>query len=319
MNTFENKSKLEARHAAAREDILEDQFIERSDFDRMFEDISTIQYKSSTVEYADLKPEKQRDKLPIILLGGWAANLDSLRGLAETIYRDDRRVIVLDYTESARANRKTKLPKGVNREIARKAEGLTEVLADIGLEKVDVIAISEGALVVASAAERHPNYFRNLALFSPAGMIGKDNAWGPGGLAWRYFVLNSLENRKIQKESQLSDSPDINMDMSHVTRDLKKYYEEGKAIAHGQNEDLLSDLREQGIGVGILHMNRDVIFPKSRLEKQIRIQEISANADSWSVIANREAGHYYPMSHPEQSATAALQILDDLEASNKTP
>ena len=289
-------------------------------FEELFKEVSEIKYEGATVEYVDLNPERYWDDyLPIVLVGGWATTLENLRDFAEEIHLVGRRVIVLDYTKSAISDKTARFESGMNREVSRKAEGLIEVVGRIGLERSDIIAISEGALVASMAAKFIPGYFRNLALLTPAGMIGRDGPWRPGGLAWRYFVLNAFENRRIRKESMAEILPEYDMDTSHTTKDWRKYYKEGREIAHSRIDDLLKDLRQDNIGIGILQAHKDVIFPNERMKEQIRIEGQEANADSWSVIAAKQAGHHYALTHPNEIAVAALHILDDLQAGEQNP
>ena len=131
----------------------------------------------ATVESVDIKPENPKSETPVLVAPGFAATMDSFKPGMKVLMESERRVISLDHPR-----RGGTIPDSFNEEVEknpseelRKAHTILGLLEQKNLEKVDVVAHSEAAVNVCIAAMLHPEKFRNIVLYNPAGLIGNDS------------------------------------------------------------------------------------------------------------------------------------------------
>ena len=154
----------------------------------------------------------------------------------------------------------------------RKALTLRDVLNHKGVEKVDVIAHSEGAVNAAIAALLNPEKFRNIIFFGPAGLIGEDDpirllkgfvsqgapkpslnkipvseeqkavARAEGGEAIEYPEIPITETAKEVGAIAAREAP------KYMIQNPLRAFKEGWGLSQVQIDGLIDKLRERGIG-----------------------------------------------------------------------
>lgn len=287
--------------------------------DNFTEQVDNLQDAESlggTAQYIFFRHEAPKEgSLPVLVAGGWSEGTQSLRDTAQAIYEDGREVILLDH---ARAGGPQADETDYHPETAHKAQTLLNILDQSGLEKVDVIAHSEGALNTVLAAMKQPDRFRNIILVAPAGMIGEDSI---PRLLGRFTakVMRGLtkDMREIKQRDPESAKRYAKSGPRYIKSNPAKGLREVGAIAHSRIDQQLADLRDAGVQIGILQSHSDKGFPDKRIGERVVINETSGNVDTYASVAAKDAGHDDLIIHPERSTRAALDILAKLEQKAK--
>lgn len=187
----------------------------------------------------------------------------------------------------------------------RKAETILGLLYEKKLEKVDVIAHSEGAINVCIAAMLHPEKFsgRTIVLANPAGMIGKDNIFrlrkGSGAATGRTETMSKFPTTKAESE-YLESTKHITPD--YMRAGLVRAFKETLAISQAQIEDMLKYLREKGIKIIVIAGIDDPIFPTESMQKNVKKDFIDG-------FLSIRGGHMQLQVHPELYMAAAENML----------
>ncbi len=270
------------------------------------------------VDSIDATPEKQKDQVPVLVAPGWGATMKSFKPGIKVLNDKERRVISLDHprkggtvpdshnkdVEEWYRKREKKYPDWPTEEL-RKANTILGLLDQKKLDKVDVIAHSEGAINVCIAAMLHPEKFtgRTIILYSPAGVIGKDS----------FFRLKKGGDANKSRTETMSDVP--------VTADETAYLAETKrvtpdyikanplrtlkevwAISRARIEDMLRYLREKGIRIILVGAVDDTMFPMDRMQKNVK-------ADFIDGFVSVKGGHMQIQVHPEMFMGAIETML----------
>lgn len=264
------------------------------------------------VNYFHSRPEVIREgSLPVLIAGGWSEGTESLADTAQEVLKNGREVLTLNHNRSDTDAGSTYEghPETMNR-----AETLISILDDAQLDRVDVIAHSEGALDIELAARLHPELFRNIILVAPAGMIGKDSLPRLLGrfsrkVARGYFV----DMREIKKRDKQSAKRFAKSDPEYFKANPRKGLREIGAIAASQIDQDLVSLRANGIKIGLLQSHSDRGFPDKLIGEHVILDETVGNVDAYASVASKRAGHDDLIIHPERSTRAALDMLTNLE------
>lgn len=254
-----------------------------------------------------LRPEKFVSEVPVFVAGGWSVSRRTLEGVGEEITKSGREALLIDHARFGRPQADGAYPA----ETVQKANSMLNAMDKSGTKKTDVIAHSEGALASIYAALEYPERFRSLILVAPAGMIGEDSV---KELAGRFL--------KKQRESLTKDLPENPTAVGRIMLGGAKYigknpakaYREVSNIANEKADEILRELRQRGVYVGLIQSNADPLFPPERIEKHVELDDGRwGNVDSYASIANKNAGHDDLLIHPEQTARAAIQMIEDFE------
>lgn len=277
--------------------------------EQQFENKEKLDFYGGLVEVVDVKPPQAKSEVPVIMASGWGGTPEMYKRNILTLAETGRRAISID------------APHGVEHEInsqgaetmpdveLRKIAALINTLEEKGLDKVDVIGHSEGAIYTALAAKLYPEKFRNLILVNPGGMIGEDN---PVRLTINFArdsarqAIDSIRNTEMMKSLMTAASE---LTKSAITNPLKAT-QEIKAISGTQIHELLKELKEAGIGIVIIHGVDDKVFPMDR------VQEI-AKADQLDGFVSVKGTHGQLMLEAEKYTKAAESMLTALENKEK--
>ena len=294
------------------------------------QDLKSVESYGGTSNYNYQKPEVIRDgSVPVLIAGGWSEGTQALQDTAEVVLGDGREVITVDHTrtgevddhseglilDQARSNGISEYMDSAHPETIQRAETLMAVLDDAGLDQVDVIAHSEGAIDIELAARLHPDRFRNIILVAPAGMMGKDSTPRLLSRFARKVVRGYVvDMREIKERSAESAAIFAKNGPEYFAANRRKAWREIGATASGRIDKNLPKLREKGIGIGLLVSHSDRGFPDKRINKQVSVDGPAANVDVYASVAAKRAGHDDIVIHPERSTGAALQMLAELES-----
>lgn len=141
-------------------------------FEEQFKNPKFIEVNGAKVKVIDLKPGHDEDIVPIFFGPGWAETTSTYRGSLKHIYDQNRRVISLDHPRRGGIPEKE---DNIPRAELHKAQNTIAAIESAGIQKVDAIVHSEGAIYTAIAASKRPDLFRNIVFVSPGGLSSSDN------------------------------------------------------------------------------------------------------------------------------------------------
>lgn len=269
-----------------------------------------IRIGEEEVDVYDISPEKLKTEIPTVLAPGFSATPMAHEQNIIELAKAGRRVISVNSTHGLTKH-------GIEKDLVRdhaevelaKLSAIMQTLDKLGIEQVDVVAHSEGGIYMALAALLYPGRIRNMVFVDPGGIIGKDDIFRLGkGMARELKSQAASEARRTDEDRMKPGSP-LGL-LSLLALNLKRTWGSIKAMTDTDIIDMLKDLKEQGIGISIIHGVDDNVFPMARVQK-----EMSANAITgfYSV----RGGHNEIFTRPKQYTGAVDAALDALEARSK--
>jgi len=275
----------------------------RDHFEQQFAKKEVIQTTAGPTEIVDIKPVFQTDNVPILLATGWGDTPKSYKDSLKIIHGGNRRV--LSVSHSRRGEKITGEDPDYPMAEIRKMQSLIGVISQKRLEKVDVIAHSEGAINTVIAATLHPEKFRNLVLVSPGGLIGEDK--------FRKLVVRMLVSAFRDTTQAMRNSHEkgpfmnaVNEMARYIAKNPKRALEEFNAIAKSDIVEMVKNLHDGGIGIAIIQGEDDPIFPISRIGKVLKDSK-----DSIDGFYSFKGGHNKIITEARYTKSA-LNALDDL-------
>lgn len=282
-----------------------------SSFEQQFSNKETLHFKEGKIDVVDIAPKNLREETPILLVPGWSENPSTYKDSLNFISDQNRRVLSLGYSPNLRKIENDGQYPDVE---LQKANLLLDVLKQKGIEKIDVIAHSEGAINVLIAAMIDPSYFRNVVLDKPAGLIGHDSK---RGLISRFI---SLMKQEIKLRPLLSTDPNSALTAAaRVTAYLAEHpvrvMKELDALTSYEITDLIKDLREkEGVMFSVFAGVDDPLFPAFTVGWQIKnTRQPIEGFYSVRDHGQRDLGHNALSLRPEVHARESLRALDDLQ------
>ena len=293
-------------------------------FEEQFAKKEKFEVAGGTAEVVDIRPENAKTDVPVFFAPAWACTAKVYKPALERLSETNRRVISLNHPRigglSSADLQAYKTREEYPPEELRKALSILDVLEQKGIEKVDVITHSEAAINVAIAATLHPEKFRNIVFFAPAGMIGEDTfsrlLKGFKGQSKRPPSLNATVHEdgsagfaeipitETQKQVGAKAFTEV---LKYFAKNPVRAINETLNISKSQIHTMLRYLHERGIGIVVMASVDDPVFPMDKM------QEI-AKADMLDGFLSVRGGHGMIGEHPELYVTAAEQMLSALEA-----
>lgn len=285
----------------------------QNSFEAQFEHKEKLRLAGGTAEVVDISPDAPKTEVPVLIAPGWGCGIETYKPAIKTMSEQSRRVISLNHPRIGGDMSKTpeealhKYPK----EQLRKAMNLIELLNQKGIEETDVIAHSESSINVAIAATLHPELFRNIVFFAPAGLIGKDTftrlLQGFVGQAThgRPKSLSKIPITETEKQVAATAAKDA---LKYFAKNPIRATKEAKSIADEQSQihEMLRYLHEKGIGIVVMSGVDDPVFPQDKIQK-------IAKKDMLDGYLTLIGGHGAIGEHPELHMAAAEEMLTALE------
>jgi pimeloyl-ACP methyl ester carboxylesterase len=205
----------------------------------------------------EITPRRPVDSVPLVFLPGWGQTARAyaipLRVFAErgrhvfSMFRPARgRPIVGETT----------LP----REEVRKAQALVGAMSRLRLERIDLVAHSEGALGAVIATTLYPHRVRNLILIDPAGLIMHDRWYRLAGRFGQMIVQCAREAMTNADERHALIWAMLNPTVYAFTHPLRAMSQIA-ALAHWHSLDLLAVLCDSEVGVVVITGVDNRVFP----------------------------------------------------------
>ena len=239
-----------------------------------------LEIAGKDVEVYDVSPENLKTEVPTVVAPAWGVRPDVYRYNIGTLVDAGRRVISVDAPHGVETEKEEDLPMAELRKMA----AIMETVEAKGIEKVDVVAHSEGALYMTIAATLHPERFRNTVLVDPAGIIGEDNIMRLGKGFGEDAALEA-ERRKTKTDRDATDPAEFQRTiLSSPLKSLREIF----AISGADIREMLRNLKEKGIGISVIHAIDDKGFPMERVQFErlpgesekvfkARVEKIKAN------------------------------------------
>jgi len=224
---------------------------------------------------------------------GWGATPDSYKDNIVGLVEKGRRILAVDNVYGAERLTAEEVDAQKAKELGLEGLMLDKVVAYLkmldmkGLDKVDVVAHSEGAIHAIYAAMLRPDRFRSIVLVDPAGMVGEDNKKRLlAGAAIDVMHLQGLNLLKREglggfaKKSgkamkELAKSYGAGLDKSSMgSRVLGKGWESIGIISKTKIHELLEAVRVQGIKVAIVHGVDDKFFNMEDVQEMTKKEMI---------------------------------------------
>jgi pimeloyl-ACP methyl ester carboxylesterase len=284
---------------------------EQERFEAQYANKEKFIINDAEVEAIDMSPEEPKSDVPVLIAPGWGATIDSFKPGMKTILDRKRRVFSLNHPRVGGIIPKThdeemeKYPA----EERRKAHTILGLLDQKNIGKADVIAHSEASINVCIAAMLHPEKFRNIVLYSPAGLIGNDSLFR----LIKGVVSHPKRPDSISNIPETQEEKDYLASTAHITPEYLKAnrtraYKEVKAISRAHIQKMLEYLREKGIKVVVIGAVDDTFFPMDKLQKNVK----SSFVDGFLSV---KGGHMQIQVHPELFMGAAEEMIAALEDS----
>ncbi len=240
-------------------------------FEEQFAKREFFETAGGTSEVVDITPEKLKDEVPVFLAQAWACNAELYKEALRTLSEEERRVVTLNHPRQggdmeahSSEEERQKYPEGK----LRKALDILEVMEQKNLAQVDAIAHSEGAIHLVIAATLHPEKFRNIVFFGPAGLIGKENFLRLAqGFAAQGKRPDSLRNMPITEREKEDGKKVMDSLVTYLKGNPMRALKETVEIAQTQIHDMIRYLHDKGIGIVVASGIEDPVFPIDQMKK----------------------------------------------------
>lgn len=262
-----------------------------------------------TLEVTDITPDPEnlKDQVPVLLVPGWGETPKTHDDTVKTIVSEGRRIITIKIPRIGGVK-----PEGDFSEAEyTKARALVDTLNKKGIKTTDIIAHSEGALSAIIAAEifmsqHQPQRIRNIVFVEPVGLIGYDRL---RNLIGRWGKMVAKDTGHFIRDSRKKN-------MSRAFTEAAKYafsnpirtFAEAGVISASDIYKSLSKLKENGIGVSVIHAVDDTLFPMEKVMKTAKEKGGMNTIGFYSV----KGDHREISVHPEKYAALAVNALEDI-------
>lgn len=295
---------------------------ESSRYEAQFSNPETIELANGeSFDVVDIKPEAEKTETPTLWLPGWGAtpevHKENILHLAEA----GRRTLAINAPhgiESTHLGNLSAEEQKIHDIELKKVAALLKVMDEKGIQQADIVGHSEGAIYGVSAALMQPERFRNIVLVDPAGMMGKDRTSRLLlGSALDAYLQTARMNSKKLSAQEAEKAKSQTKTANRVSREVfaSKPLQTMKSIGvitSTQIHEALTALRNQGVGIAIVHAVDDKLFPMERIQKQTKKEMVSG---FYSV----QGTHNELYLHPEKYTALVDSALDALERLQKKP
>ncbi len=279
------------------------------DFEKQFKKREIIDLFGTNFEIVDIIPEHQKTDVPVLIAPGWTESMESFKDGMRVLSEKGRRVISLEHPREGDEMDEVDedLKKIFPVAELRKALALLAIIDQKGLDKVDVIAHSEGGINSSIAAVLETERFHRMIFANSAGMIGEDNF---PRLSTRFNnfslgeVKDLLYSDDLKRQSYVQDI--LKKFGSYITANPVRATKESLAISKIQIQDMIKYLHDEGVGITILTSEDDGLFSPEKVKQVINEKHV----DHWLPM---RGGHMEITKSPEEYMGEVDRILAEDE------
>lgn len=291
-----------------------------------------LRINGADVEVGEYIPENPKSEVPVLIAPGWSDTVEVHKKGMKILADEGRRALSLSHPRNGGTiadTFKEEAEKYPDEEL-RKAQNLLGLLEQKKINRVDVVAHSEGAINACIAAMLQPEKFRSIILYAPAGLIGNDNLlrlmWGTMMQSKRKD-LETLSGFPITEEENVQDAVIGKENLSYMVQNPLRAFKETIAISQIQIQDILKYLRSKGVHVVVMAAVEDTFFPMGDVEET---KDEQGNVTSREFVGNKgmqknvdssfvdgflsiRGGHMQFKSNPEIMMPVVESIISTLE------
>lgn len=267
-----------------------------------------IRIGEEDIDVYDISPEQRKTATATILAPGFSATPMAHEQNILELAKSGRRVISVDSphglsTHTVEHDLSNNFPEV---ELA-KLSAVIQALNKRDIEQADVVAHSEGAIYMALAVLLYPHRFRNIVFINPGGMIGKDNVFRLGkGMVTELLRQAKNESKRTDSDRYAQKLQNPLIPIKVLVSNLKRTWASVQAITDSDIVEIMKELKEQGIGISVIHGVDDSVFPMERVQNEI-------GADALTGFYSVRGGHNEIFIRPGQYTDAIDAALDALE------
>lgn len=287
--------------------------------EKQFSERIKVKLESGSIEIIDVKPEHPKTETPVLIAPGFTQGPDTMRRNILTLARGGRRVLMGYAPHGIKAYADSDISTSAYQ--TGKAMAHLETLDHQEVQKVDAVGHSEGALNLLIAAAMCPERFRNLVLINPAGLIGDDSF---------LETFKRFSENKVLVKKQAAENPEIKKTDDDSKREravnflknILKTYESSQSVSEAQVESLLMLVKQEGVGIAIIHTVDDQLFPMERVQKMTeRARKATGkevkSSDLIDGFYSIKGGHNQFYLEPEKYTKVIDIALDAMEKKKK--
>lgn len=281
-----------------------------SSFEAQFKNKRTIPFPEGKVDVVDVAHPEASD-LPVLLAPGWSENQDTYKKSLKVLYDAGRRAITVGY---GRRGGETEKHETYPQAELRKANQLLGVLAAKGIDKVDGIFHSEGAINGLIAAALRPEKFRNIVLDKPAGLIGKDSKTKLTARFLKLLITEAVERKPFSLSDPTNSVSSSARTLNYIASNPLRMLSEIEASTTQDITHLIHHLEGQGIKFSIIAAPDDPLFPvKRQIEHMKQKQEESEKKLPIEGYYSVKGGHNELSINADQHTLLAVDALNGLQ------
>ena len=277
----------------------------KDSFEEQWEHPEKVQIGERIIEVEDIKPNQKKTETPMIIGLGWSETPEVHKGNIKVYVEKGRRVISPDTPHGIDAPPQENYPAVE----LRKMTALVKTIEEKGVDKVDIVAHSEGAVFSVMAAYFYPEKFRSLVLVNPAGMIGEDNVVRLGvGFSADLIkqIITEAKKEKPNEGQTTGGSLDALGGIKVLAQNPRASVESVFAMANSDLREMLISIREKGIKVAVVAGVDDGAFPIEKMQKTLGLEHVDG---FYSV----KGTHNSYLLDPKPYSLLIDTVLDDLE------
>ena len=232
------------------------------DFQTQFKTKKKIDFHGRSIAFVDVIPATLKSATPIFIAPGWGETPRTFRDLMHLLFDAGYRVISVTHP---RQDLKLITSKNISRFELQKAEIILAVLHAQGIQKVNAIAHSEGAINAVLAAHTKTSAFSAIIMVGPGGLVENE---GFVELTSRFIgnmlqgsmraIVDSVARRRLIRSG-------IETFRYFLMNPIMSLLE-GSAISRTHLRDLLVELHQAGIVVDVIQGSEDIVFPIKKMQ-----------------------------------------------------
>lgn len=271
-----------------------------SSFEEQFLKREEIRSPGGFVKVVDIN--RNDNVTPILLSSGWGETLEALKSVVFSIAKImGRRVFACDYSHLDNIKG---YKDGFPASGYMKAHSFINLLNEKGIDKIDAIAHSEGAINIIIASYLNPERFKKIILVNPSGMMRNDTFYKlvKRFLSETLFEPITLDTAKIF----LIYIRYMFRVITYVFRNPIQSLREAIGISRFKIFYLLRNIQKNGVRVAIVVNKNDIIFPAWQVKKSARKAKVK---DFYLV----EGGHNEIHINPEKFTETINKIFISMD------
>lgn len=174
------------------------------------------------------------------------------------------------------------------------------------IDKVDVIAHSEGGIIATITALLEPEKIRNIVLVDSAGLLNYPTLIQ---LALRFVKMHSLDLKRLatDKASRKALSTYLWEGTKFLAKNPVRGIKEGAANAKPDIHEWLKVLHDSGSGISVIHGVDDPLFPMPEVQKATKSEEIDG---FYSVKGDHNELHLQPHKYTATAVNALYALAN---------